>query len=283
MEKKVLNVEAIQKKQQKQFILMYIIGLVAFIVVMVALNNNFNQDYRVTIDDQLLKAPQIINISDDNRRGKEMDELLVHYKDFSTKIDEMDLDKLDFDSTFSFSEEAFHYVDENYRYLANDNYLHLTRQNEDVYIASIEDEVVKIELFGEVYYLLEYTSSSISFKVDQKVYDIEKNNETYILKCDYLIDGYQVKEEIYDASWNLINITATNNNQKLIGYFLEDLGYTLSSDRDYIENDKNDTVISTKYNDDNSVLYTVINYNLTEDSSYNILLVDFNNRVLPFN
>lgn len=283
MEKKVLNVEAIQKKQQKQFILMYIIGLVAFIVVMVALNNNFNQDYRVTIDDQLLKAPQVINISDDNRRGKEMDELLVHYKDFSAKIDEMDLDKLDFDSTFSFSEEAFHYVDENYRYLANDNYLHLTRQNKDVYIASIEDEVVKIELFGEVYYLLEYTSSSISFKVDQKVYDIEKNNETYILKCDYLIDGYQVKEEIYDASWNLINITATNNNQKLIGYFLEDLGYTLSSDRDYIENDKNDTVISTKYNDDNSVLYTVINYNLTEDSSYNILLVDFNNRVLPFN
>ena len=282
MEKKVLNGEMIQKKQQKQFILMYIIGLIAFIVVMVALNNNFNQDYRLSIDAQLLKAPQVINVSDDNRRGKEMDELLIHYKKFFDKIDALNLDELDFDANFSFSEEAFHYVDENYTYLANDNYLHLTRQKKDVYIASFENNIVRIELFEENNYLLEYNDSMISFKVDQKVYDISKENDTYILKCDYLIDGYQINEEIYDSSWNLINISASNNNQKYKGHLFEDLGYTLSNDKNYIEKEEN-KVQSTQYIDDQIISYTVIEYILNEQKTYNILLVNVNNGNFPFN
>lgn len=283
MEKKVLNVEMIQKKQQKQFILMYIIGLIAFIVVMVALNNNFNQDYHLEIDSQLLKAPQVINVSDNSRKGKEMDELLVHYKNFSQKIDELNLDELDFDTTFSFSEESFHYVDDNYTYLANDNYMHLTRQGKDVYIASFENDIVRIEFHDENNYLLEYNSSSISFKVNQKVYDIEKNNESYVLKCNYLIDGYQINEEIYNDSWNLVNISVSLDNQDFKGYFFEDLKYTLSSDKNFIENENNDNVQSTQYIEDQIISYTVMEYILNEDIHYHILLVNNVNGVFPFN
>ena len=106
-EKKVLNGEQIRAKEQKQFILVYIVGLILFMVLMVALNNNFNQDYILKIDSKLLKSPNVINVSDENRKGKELLTFINDYEDLVQGVNDLKLDQLNLNE-FSFSNEAYH-------------------------------------------------------------------------------------------------------------------------------------------------------------------------------
>lgn len=283
MENKVLNGEQIRAKQQKQFNLVYVVGLILFIVLMVALNNNFNQDYKLTIDSKLLKAPNIINSKE--VRGKELEEMLVSYEDFTKKVEELNLSKLDFNN-FSFEEEKYHYVDANYTYIANDTYINLTRQGNKVYSSSLEDNVIKIEYYGENKYLLEYSTSNISFKVNDLNYLLNIENNNFVLECSYEMDGYTVTKEIYDKDWNFININAyyLETSNSYIGYLFDNLDdYKLSEDKNKIINkNTNEEYPVTKHTLDNqSTHYTTINY-VYNEVSLDILLVNTNEE-FPFN
>lgn len=279
MTKKVLNGEQIRTKQQKQFYITYVVGLIAFIVLMVALNNNFGQDYKLSIDSKILTSPNIINVSEGNRKGNEFESLLVEYNKFSDEVKNLKLDKLNLDS-FGFSDEAFRYVDENYTYVANDNYIKLTRQSNDVYIASYEDNVAKMELFNDSHYYLEYSESSIYFKVNDKEYNISISESGYTLLSNYQMDGYTVEKEVYDKTWNLVNLYVSETSNSFNGYFFKDKGYLLSEDELTITHGEN-SYDSTKYSGDNEINYTIMKYNFINQTSEYILLVNINSN-FPF-
>lgn len=265
MTKKVLNNEEIQKKQQKQFSIGLCIGFMLFIFFILFVESDFLKN-KIIVNNNLLKTPNIINV-ESNKKGNKLEELCEEYSYFIDEINKLKLDSLK-EVEFLREKNIYKYVDENYTYIANENYLKLTRKEKDIYYIIIEEGITKIELYKDKIYSLEYSSNNIFFKVDEKSYKINANNEKYILECNYSCNEYQVNQEIYDKEWNFTNINLVINDIDYYGYFLEDIeGYSLSNDKLSIVDENGESISSTKYLDDNTTLYyTVINYEINNQT-----------------
>ena len=277
MEKKVLNGEQIRKKQEKQFTIVYIVGLVLFILVMIALNNNFGYSEKLDINKGLLNTPSIISIDQNKEKGKTLDEMITSYESFIEEIEVFSLPNLDTDQ-FVRDGDTFKYVDSNYTYRANTTSLKLTRQGKDVYSVSIEEGVTKYELYSDFNYVLEYTSNFIFFKTGTTTYNISITNNNYYVNCNYEIGVFIVTSEVYDNEWNFVNLELKHKddeNIKYTGYFFDNIeGYTLNEDNYTIEGG-NESIPSTKYLEDNQTYYyTVDTYVFNNLNEKDILIVN---------
>lgn len=279
MSKNVKNTELIAKKQQKQFSIVYVVGLFLFIILMIFLEGNiFKSDDKkeLNLNLKLLETPKVLNINDNNEKGKELDKFLISYKEFQNEIDNLNLNLLSNDK-FKYKDKEYKYINENYTHIATNNSLKLLRKGKEVYNIVIEDDITKINLTAETKFYLEYTQNEISFKVNDYTYSIKKLDK-YIIECNYKMDGYDVVKEVYDLNWNFINIEINYDGSLYTGYFFDQInGYHLSDDKMYIINENNldEAISSTKMNDDNSAIYyTVFTYQISSSLNKDLLLVN---------
>ena len=287
MSKDVSNVEKITKKQQKQFITVYIIGLIAFIVLVIILERGAfkknNNDNELILNKELLNTPSILSIDEAKEKGVELQNISNSYDIFTNEIENLGLKELELDD-FEYVDDQYKFVNEKYTYIATNNSIQLTRKGKEVYNGSIEDDIVKIHLVKDKEYYLEYSSDTISFKVDDKTYSVEITNDDYFVNCDYDMNGYNIKKEIYDNEWNFVNIETNLKEISFTGYFFDKIeGYSLSEDKMQIINNENGEVLeSTKRLDDNeTIYYTVMNYQINSEIYKDVLLVN-NSQKFPF-
>lgn len=286
--KETANTEKIIKRQKRQFIFVYIFGLIAFIVMVLVLEGDLFKNKKETLDlnNKVLETPDILKIDDTKEQGRELNDLFSPYKVFIEEVDNLNLNQIS-SSSFEYEEEEFKYVDSNYTYLASDNSIKLTRKGQNIYSCSIENDVVKATLYGEKEYYLEYSFNELAFKVDNKEYFIKIENDKYFVKCSYFDSDYSILNEIYDSEWNFINIEAIDdNNIGFTGYFFEDLeGYSYNKDTKKIINENNldEDINSTEYLDDSkTIYYTIVEFQIENNQKKELLLVN-NNREFPLN
>lgn len=274
MAKEVSTVEKEQKKQQKRFTIVYILGLVAFIIMMIILEGNIFNNKELHLNAKLLKSPDILNI-DNKKQGNELNDMYNSYSIFLKEIKDLKLEELD-ETEFEYSDDKFKYVDTNYTYLALDNSLELTRKGEEVFSYYIEEDISKVKLISDKTYYLEFSLNEISFKVNDRTYLINIINNEYVVTSNYDMDSYIVTNEIYDKEWNFINLDLKNIDLEYKGYFFENIeGYTLSDDRLEIIDENNNRIPSTDYLDDNKTIkYTVIKYEFNDKTTSDVLVVN---------
>ncbi len=275
MEKTVLNHKEVKTKQQKKISFVYIIVLLAVILVMFIFNNNLNKDYVLEIDDSLLKKQEVIKFKEE--QGLALNGLKDDYENFNKMIEDLELTKLDL-TIFSFLEDKYSYQDSNYIYFANKDYLRLTKQGKDVYEAFKEEGITSIEYFGETKYKLEYSSTSLTFKVNNEIFEFSIEDNNYLLKTDYLMDSYKINLEVYDKEWNFIKLEAkdTRNKVDYNGYFFSNLSnLLLSEDRLSILVNNENSVPSTDFLSDGlTVYYSTLEYKFSTESIKYVLLVN---------
>lgn len=278
MKKEVSNVEKMTKKQQKQFTIVYVIGLVAFIVLMIFLEGRiFEEDESnsLNLNRKLLDTPNVLVVDEDKEKGKELNTIVSSYNVFISEIDDLHLEALSNDK-FEYIDHEYKYVNENYTHIATDNSLKLTRKGQEVYSVILEDDLVKIKLSKDNNYYLEYSSREICFKVNNLSYEIVCENNKYIINSNYEVDDYNVVKEIYDLEWNFESIEVKYHNYLFKGYFFNQLeGYLLSEDKmEIINESNNESIPSTKMLEDNiTIYYTVMEYK-TNEISKDVLLVN---------
>lgn len=275
MAKEVSTVEKEQKKQQKRFTIVYILGLVAFIIMMIILEGNIFNNKELHLNANLLKNPDVLNIDNNKKQGNELNDMYNSYSIFLKEIKELKLEELD-ETEFEYSDNKFRYVDANYTYLALDNSLELTRKGEEVFSYYIEEDISKVKLTSDKTYYLEFSLNEVSFKVNDRTYLINITNNEYVVTSNYDMDSYIVTNEIYDKEWNFINLDLKNIDLEYKGYFFENLeGYTLSDDRLEIIDESNNRIPSTDYLDDNKTIkYTVIKYEFNDKTTSDVFVVN---------
>ena len=275
MAKEVSTVEKEQKKQQKRFTIVYILGLVAFIIMMIILEGNIFNNKELHLNAKLLKSPDILNIDNNKKQGNELNDMYNSYSIFLKEIKDLKLEELD-ETEFEYSDDKFRYVDTNYTYLALDNSLELTRKGEEVFSYYIEEDISKVKLISDKTYYLEFSLNEVSFKVNDRTYLINIINNEYVVTSNYDMDSYIVTNEIYDKEWNFINLDLKNIDLEYKGYFFENIeGYTLSDDRLEIIDEKNNRIPSTDYLDDNKTIkYTVIKYEFNDKTTSDVFVVN---------
>lgn len=275
MAKEVSTVEKEQKKQQKRFTIVYILGLVAFIIMMIILEGNIFNNKELHLNAKLLKSPDILNIDNNKKQGNELNDMYNSYSIFLKEIKDLKLEELD-ETEFEYSDDKFRYVDTNYTYLALDNSLELTRKGEEVFSYYIEEDISKVKLISDKTYYLEFSLNEVSFKVNDRTYLINIINNEYVVTSNYDMDSYIVTNEIYDKEWNFINLDLKNIDLEYKGYFFENIeGYTLSDDRLEIIDENNNRIPSTDYLDDNKTIkYTVIKYEFNDKTTSDVFVVN---------
>jgi len=275
MAKEVSTVEKEQKKQQKRFTIVYILGLVAFIIMMIILEGNIFNNKELHLNAKLLKSPDILNIDNNKKQGNELNDMYNSYSIFLKEIKDLKLEELD-ETEFEYSDDKFRYVDTNYTYLALDNSLELTRKGEEVFSYYIEEDISKVKLISDKTYYLEFSLNEVSFKVNDRTYLINIINNEYVVTSNYDMDSYIVTNEIYDKEWSFINLDLKNIDLEYKGYFFENIeGYTLSDDRLEIIDENNNRIPSTDYLDDNKTIkYTVIKYEFNDKTTSDVLVVN---------
>ena len=275
MAKAVSTVEKEQKKQQKRFTIVYILGLVAFIIMMIILEGNIFNNKELHLNAKLLKSPDILNIDNNKKQGNELNDMYNSYSIFLKEIKDLKLEELD-ETEFEYSDDKFRYVDTNYTYLALDNSLELTRKGEEVFSYYIEEDISKVKLISDKTYYLEFSLNEVSFKVNDRTYLINIINNEYVVTSNYDMDSYIVTNEIYDKEWNFINLDLKNIDLEYKGYFFENIeGYTLSDDRLEIIDENNNRIPSTDYLDDNKTIkYTVIKYEFNDKTTSDVFVVN---------
>lgn len=275
MAKAVSTVEKEQKKQQKRFTIVYILGLVAFIIMMIILEGNIFNNKELQLNAKLLKSPDILNIDNNKKQGNELNDMYNSYSIFLKEIKDLKLEELD-ETEFEYSDDKFRYVDTNYTYLALDNSLELTRKGEEVFSYYIEEDISKVKLISDKTYYLEFSLNEVSFNVNDRTYLINIINNEYVVTSNYDMDSYIVTNEIYDKEWNFINLDLKNIDLEYKGYFFENIeGYTLSDDRLEIIDENNNRIPSTDYLDDNKTIkYTVIKYEFNDKTTSDVLVVN---------
>lgn len=275
MAKEVSTVEKEQKKQQKRFTIVYILGLVAFIIMMIILEGNIFNNKELHLNANLLKNPDVLNIDNNKKQGNELNDMYNSYSIFLKEIKELKLEELD-ETEFEYSDNKFRYVDANYTYLALDNSLELTRKGEEVFSYYIEEDISKVKLTSDKTYYLEFSLNEVSFKVNDRTYLINITNNEYVVTSNYDMDSYIVTNEIYDKEWNFINLDLKNIDLEYKGYFFENVeGYTLSDDRLEIIDESNNRIPSTDYLDDNKTIkYTVIKYEFNDKTTSDVFVVN---------
>lgn len=285
MGKKEKNTELVVKKQQKQFTIVYVVGLFLFILLMFILEGNGfrkNEKPELNLNLKLLETPKVLNNDKTKERGIALENITVSYDKFENEINSLNLISLSNDK-FEYLDDSFKYVNENYTHIASDNSLKLSRKGKEVYSIVIEENITKIKLTTESTYYLEYSQNEISFKIDNETYSIIKNDK-FIIEHTYEMDGYDVVKEVYDSNWNFVNIEVNYNNNLYTGYFFDQInGYSLSEDKMQIVNDNNleETIPSTKMNEDNqTIYYTILEYHINPSIIKDMLLVN-NNNVFP--
>lgn len=275
MAKEVSTVEKEQKKQQKRFTIVYILGLVAFIIMMIILEGNIFNNKELHLNAKLLKSPDILNIDNNKKQGNELNDMYNSYSIFLKEIKDLKLEELD-ETEFEYSDDKFRYVDTNYTYLALDNSLELTRKGEEVFSYYIEEDISKVKLISDKTYYLEFSLNEISFKVNDRTYLINIINNEYVVTSNYDMDSYIVTNEIYDKEWNFINLDLKIIDLEYKGYFFKNIeGYTLSDDRLEIIDENNNRIPSTDYLDDNKTIkYTVIKYEFNDKTTSDVFVVN---------
>lgn len=275
MAKAVSTVEKEQKKQQKRFTIVYILGLVAFIIMMIILEGNIFNNKELHLNAKLLKSPDILNIDNNKKQGNELNDMYNSYSIFLKEIKDLKLEELD-ETEFEYSDDKFRYVDTNYTYLALDNSLELTRKGEEVFSYYIEEDISKVKLISDKTYYLEFSLNEVSFKVNDRTYLINIINNEYVVTSNYDMDSYIVTNEIYDKEWSFINLDLKNIDLEYKGYFFENIeGYTLSDDRLEIIDENNNRIPSTDYLDDNKTIkYTIIKYEFNDKTTSDVLVVN---------
>lgn len=275
MAKEVSTVEKEQKKQQKRFTIVYILGLVAFIIMMIILEGNIFNNKELHLNAKLLKSPDILNIDNNKKQGNELNDMYNSYSIFLKEIKDLKLEELD-ETEFEYSDDKFRYVDTNYTYLALDNSLELTRKGEEVFSYYIEEDISKVKLISDKTYYLEFSLNEVSFKVNDRTYLINIINNEYVVTSNYDMDSYIVTNEIYDKEWNFINLDLKIIDLEYKGYFFKNIeGYTLSDDRLEIIDENNNRIPSTDYLDDNKTIkYTVIKYEFNDKTTSDVFVVN---------
>ena len=276
MSKKVLNNDEIQKKQQKQFSIGLCLGFLLFIIFIIFQESSFFRN-KIIVESSLLKTPAIIPSTNKEDKGLELQKLMGDYENFTSEINKLNLGSLE-GQEFVKDGNDYKFVNENYTYYTSSSFLKLTRKNETIYMNSYEEGIYKYELFLDIHYVLEYSPSMISFKVNDYVYSIQIKDNHYILSTEYLMNGYKVTSEIYDLQWNFVETTLTYQEVNYNGYFFGFInGYSLSENKLEIINDSNNERIpSTSYKEDSSLYYTIGSYNFSETKSKDLLIVNFN-------
>ena len=279
-EKKVLNGEQIRRREEKNFSLGLIIGLGLFIVLMLALNNNFGEWIPFSLNSKVLETPDVFKSKDD--QGKDYTLMFNEYSEFIDEINKLDLNSLKSEN-FSDQKDYYSYSDSNYSYVAGSNYIKLIKDGNDVFYSVIENNVRSINLNKEKTYKLVISQSLITFKVNDLTYKVNVLEDGYSLETNYFNGSYLIKEERYDFNFKFKEVLAEYNKVNYIGYYVKDIkGYSLSDDRSEICNENNECELSTKYLEDGeTIYYTVVDYFINQVYSIDMLLVK-ENEVFPF-
>ena len=168
-EKKVLNGEQIRRREEKNFSLGLIIGLGLFIVLMLALNNNFGEWIPFSLNSKVLETPDVFKSKDD--QGKDYTLMYNEYSEFIDEINKLDLNSLKSEN-FSDQKDYYSYSDSNYSYVAGSNYIKLIKDGNDVFYSVIENNVRSINLNKEKTYKLVISQSLITFQVEDLTYKV---------------------------------------------------------------------------------------------------------------
>ena len=278
--KKVLNGEQIRRKEEKNFSLGLIIGLGLFIVLMLALNNNFGEWIPFSLNTKVLETPDVFKSKED--QGKDYTLMYSEYSDFIDEINSLNLSSLKSED-FIDQKDYYSYSDSIYSYVAGSNYIKLIKDGKDIYYSVIENNVRTINLIIDKSYELVVSPTLITFKVNDSTYKVNVLEDGYSLETNYVNGSYLIKEERYDFNFKFKEVKAEYNDINYIGYYIKDVeGYSLSSDRGYICNDNNECELSTKYLEDGATIYyTVVDYFINQVYSIDMILVK-ENEVFPF-
>ena len=279
-EKKVLNGEQIRRREEKNFSLGLIIGLGLFIVLMLALNNNFGEWIPFSLNSKVLETPSVFKSKED--QGKDYTLMYSEYSDFIDEINTLNLSSLKSED-FIDQKDYYSYSDSNYSYVAGSNYIKLIKDGNDVYYNVIENNIQTINLNSDKCYELVIGPTLITFKVNDLTYKVNVLEDGYSLETNYLNGSYLIKEERYDFNFKFKEVKAQYNEINYIGYYVKDIeGYSLSDDRSNICNESNECELSTKYLEDGeTIYYTVVDYFINQVYSIDMILVK-ENEVFPF-
>lgn len=278
--KKVLNGEQIRRREEKNFSLGLIIGLGLFIVLMLALNNNFGEWIPFSLNSKVLETPSVFKSKED--QGKDYTLMYSEYSDFIDEINTLNLSSLKSED-FIDQKDYYSYSDSNYSYVAGSNYIKLIKDGNDVYYNVIENNIQTINLNSDKCYELVIGPTLITFKVNDLTYKVNVLEDGYSLETNYLNGSYLIKEERYDFNFKFKEVKAQYNEINYIGYYVKDIeGYSLSDDRSNICNESNECELSTKYLEDGeTIYYTVVDYFINQVYSIDMILVK-ENEVFPF-
>ena len=279
-EKKVLNGEQIRRREEKNFSLGLIIGLGLFIVLMLALNNNFGEWIPFSLNSKVLETPSVFKSKED--QGKDYTLMYSEYSDFIDEINTLNLSSLKSED-FIDQKDYYSYSDSNYSYVAGSNYIKLIKDGNDVYYNVIENNIQTINLNSDKSYELIIDPTLITFKVNDLTYKVNVLEDGYSLETNYLNGSYLIKEERYDFNFKFKEVKAQYNEINYIGYYVKDIeGYSLSDDRSNICNESNECELSTKYLEDGeTIYYTIVDYFINQVYSIDMILVK-ENEVFPF-
>ena len=278
--KKVLNGEQIRRREEKNFSLGLIIGLGLFIVLMLALNNNFGEWIPFSLNSKVLETPSVFKSKED--QGKDYTLMYSEYSDFIDEINTLNLSSLKSED-FIDQKDYYSYSDSNYSYVAGSNYIKLIKDGNDVYYNVIENNIQTINLNSDKSYELIIDPTLITFKVNDLTYKVNVLEDGYSLETNYLNGSYLIKEERYDFNFKFKEVKAQYNEINYIGYYVKDIeGYSLSDDRSNICNESNECELSTKYLEDGeTIYYTIVDYFINQVYSIDMILVK-ENEVFPF-
>ena len=197
-EKKVLNGEQIRRREEKNFSLGLIIGLGLFIVLMLALNNNFGEWIPFSLNSKVLETPSVFKSKED--QGKDYTLMYSEYSDFIDEINTLNLSSLKSED-FIDQKDYYSYSDSNYSYVAGSNYIKLIKDGNDVYYNVIENNIQTINLNSDKCYELVIGPTLITFKVNDLTYKVNVLEDGYSLETNYLNGSYLIKEERYDFNF----------------------------------------------------------------------------------
>lgn len=280
-EKKVLNGEQIRRKEEKNFSLGLMIGLGLFIILMIALNNNFGEWIPFSLNSKVIETPSIFKYQEN--QGREYQVFYSEYSKFTNEIDSFNLDELKGDD-FKDNDDYFYYSDDDYNYVAGSNYIKLVKEGKDIYYNVFENEVQTITLNSDKKYELEISGSLITFSSNDYEYKFNILKDGYKMEVSYSIGVYTAYEEFYDSDFIFKGIKAKYNDINYEGYLVKDIeGYILSEDKSmFCKDNSEECVLSTKYLENSeTIYYTLVDYFFNSVYSIDMLLVK-ENEVFPF-
>ena len=259
-EKKVLNGEQIRRREEKNFSLGLMIGLVLFIIFVIATNNNFGEWIPFSLNSKVIETPSIFKYQEN--QGREYQNFYKEYDVFIKKIESFNLGELKGDN-FEDKKDYFTYSDSNYNYVAGSNYIKLVKDGKDIYYNVVEDDVQTITLYSSKEYELEIGNNLITFSVDNIDYKFETTEDGYKMQVEYLVGVYTSLFESYDHDFNFKSIKVSLNDINYDGYLVSSIeGYSLNEDKSmFCKDESNECELSTKYLENSEIIYyTLIDY-----------------------